>query len=96
MRDIYDALVKIVGKNYVSNQKEERYFYGRDPGLMPPHEPDYVVMPRTTEEVQEIVKLANKEKVPLVPTGAGLALPALVIPQNGGIVLDIKRMDKIL
>jgi len=96
MSDIYDALVKIVGKNYVSNQKEERYFYGRDPGLMPPHEPDYVVMPRTTEEVQEIVKLANKEKVPLVPKGAGLALTGLVIPQKGGIVLDMKRMDKIL
>ncbi len=41
---------------------------------MPPHEPDFVVMPKTTAEVQEIVKLANKEKVPLVPKGAGLGI----------------------
>jgi len=80
----------------VSNQKEERYFYARDGGLMPAHEPDYVVLPRTTEEVQEIVKLANREKVAIVPKGAGLALTGLVIPQKGGIVLDMKRMDRIL
>jgi len=96
MSDIYEALVEIVGKDYVSNQKEERYFYGRDPGLMKPHEPDYVVMPRTTEEIQEIVRLANKEKTPVVPKGAGLSLTGLVIPQQGGIVLDMKRMERIL
>ena len=96
MADVYQALVGIVGKNYVSNHKEELYFYGRDPGLMPPHEPDYVVMPRTTEEVQEIVKLANREKVPIVPKGGGMALTGLVIPLKGGIVMDMKRMDKIL
>jgi glycolate oxidase len=95
MRDVFEALVEIVGKDYVSNQAEERYFYGRDPGLMPPHKPDYVVMPKTTEEVQEIVKLANREKVPVVPKGAGLSLTGLVIPQRGGILLDMKRMDGI-
>jgi FAD/FMN-containing dehydrogenase len=93
---LYDSLVKIVGKDFVSNRKEERYFYARDGGLMPPHEPDFVAMPKTTEEVQEIVKLANREKVPLVPKGSGLALTGLVIPQRGGIVLDMKRMDKIV
>jgi glycolate oxidase len=96
MSDVYEALQKIVGKDYVSNQTEERYFYGRDPGLMPPHEPDYVVMPKTTEEVQEIIKLANREKVPITPKGAGMSLTGLVIPQRGGILLDMKRMDKIL
>ena len=93
---LYDSLVKIVSKDFVSNQKEERYFYARDGGLMPPHEPDFVVMPKTTKEVQEIVKLANREKIPVVPIGAGLALTGLVIPQRGGIVLDMKRMDRIL
>lgn len=93
---IYESLVKIVGKDYVSGEKEERYFYARDGGLMPPHEPDFVVLPKSTEEVQEIVKLANRERVPIVPKGAGLALTGLVIPQKGGILLDMKRMDKIL
>ena len=93
---MYESLVKIVGKDYISNQTEERYFYARDGGLMPAHEPDYIVLPKTPEEIQEIVKLANREKVPIVPTGAGLALTGLVIPKKGGIVLDMKRMDKIL
>ncbi len=96
MADIYKSLVEIVGQDYVSDKAEERYFYSRDPGLMPPREPDYVVMPKTTEEVQKIVRLANREKVPIVPRGGGLALTGLVIPRRGGILMDMKRMDRIL
>ena len=96
MNEIYKALVEIVGEEFVSNRAEERYFYARDPGLEMPHEPDYVVMPKTTEEVQKIIQLANKEKIPVVPKGGGLALTGLVIPQKGGILVDMKRMDKIL
>lgn len=96
MSDIYGSLVKIVGEDFVSNQQEEIDFYSRDPGVTPPHKPDYVVMPKTTEEVQEVVQLANKEKIPVVPKGGGLALTGLVIPHRGGIVMDMKRMDKIL
>lgn len=96
MADIYESLVEIVGKGYVSNEAEERYLYGRDPGLMPPHEPDYIVMPNTAEQVQKIVVLANRRKIPVVPKGAGLSLTGLVIPLRGGILLDMKRLDRIL
>jgi len=94
--EIYQALAGIVGKEYVSNRPEELYFYARDPGLMEPHQPDYVVMPKTTEEVQKIVKLANEKKIPVVPKGGGFALTGLVIPLRGGILIDLKRMDRIL
>jgi glycolate oxidase len=96
MTDIYKSLIEIVGEEHVSNRKEELYFYARDPGLMPAHEPDYVVAPETTEEIQKIVKLANEEKIPIVPMGAGMALTGLIIPLKGGIVIDMKRMRKIL
>ena len=96
MIDIYKSLVAIVGEDHVSTQTEELYFYARDPGLMPTNEPDYVVAPRTTEEVQKIVKLANKEKIAIVPMGGGMALSGLIIPLKGGIVIDLKRMRKIL
>lgn len=96
MSDIYKSLVEIVGEEHVSTQTEELYFYARDPGLMPTHEPDYVVAPKTTEEVQKIVKLSNKEKIPIVPMGAGMALTGLIIPLKGGIVIDMKRMRKIV
>lgn len=96
MSDIYKSLVEIAGADHVSSQPEEIYFYGRDPGLMPSHNPDYVVAPKTAEEVQKIIRLANQERIPVVPMGAGLALTGLVIPLRGGIVLDMKRMNKIL
>ena len=96
MKDMFGALAEVVGESYVSNQPEETYFYARDPGLMPPHEPDCVVVPKTVEEVQKIVKLAAKEKIPLVPMGAGMALTGLIIPLKGGIVMDMKRMNRIL
>ena len=96
MDRIYKSLAEIVGEEYVSNRKEELYIYSRDPGMMEPHEPDYVVMPKTTEEVQKIVKLANEKKIPIVPVGGSLSLSGLVIPHRGGIVLDLKRMDRVL
>jgi len=96
MDRIYKLLAEIVGEQYVSNKKEERYIYSQDPGMMEPHEPDYVVMPKTTEEIQKIVKLANDEKIPIVPVGGSLSLSGLVIPHRGGIALDLKRMDRVL
>jgi len=96
MSNIALSLAKILGEQYVSSQTEELFFYARDPGLMPAHKPDYVVVPKTTEEIQKIVRLANKEKIPLVPMGAGMALTGLIIPLKGGIVIDMKRMNKIL
>jgi FAD/FMN-containing dehydrogenase len=96
MKDIHRALIEILGKGGVSNAPEELWFYSRDPGVLQPHLPDYVVAPKTTEQVQKVVQLANGEKVPIVPMGNGMALTGLVIPLKGGIVMDMKRMNKIL
>jgi len=95
-KEIYDALAKIVGGEYVSNKPEELFFYSRDQGSSEPHNPDIVVLPKTTEEVQKIVILANQEKIPIVPMGGSLTLAGLCIPHKGGIVLDLKRMNRIL
>jgi len=96
MERIARLLANIVGPEYVSTASEERYFYARDPGLMPAHSPDYVVLPQSTKQIQQIIRLANQEKIPVVPMGAGLALTGLVIPLKGGIIVDMKRMNKIL
>lgn len=94
--EIYNELVKIVGVDCVSKNPEELYIYSSDPGTMEPTKPDYVVMPKSTEEVQKIVLLANKFKIPVVPMGGALTLSGLVRPLKGGIVVDMKRMDKII
>jgi glycolate oxidase len=96
MKEIYDALVKIVGADYVSNHPEERFIYSRDPGTMEPCDPDLVVIPGSTEEVQRIMVLANQHGIAVVPLGGGLVLSGLSRPLKGGIVLDMKRMNRIL
>jgi FAD/FMN-containing dehydrogenase len=94
--NIYDALVDIVGHERVSNSQEELFFYSRDAGAQRPRKVDYVVMPKTVEEVQGVIKLANREGIAVTPLGGGFTLSALVVPQKGGIVLDMKRMDTII
>jgi len=96
MDPVKEALVEIVGEEHVSTEPEELYIYSYDLGTTEPRRPDYAVAPRTTEEVQGIVKLANKEKIPIVPLGGGLSLAGLAVALRGGIVLDMKRMDTII
>jgi glycolate oxidase len=94
--ELLKSLAEIVGADYVSDRPEELYLYSRDPGAQPPRQVDGVVMPKTVEEVQRIVALANREKLALTPMGGGLTLSALNVPLKGGIVLDMKRMDRII
>jgi len=68
MKDtVLSSLVSIVGEDYVSNRPEELYLYSRDSGVREPRKADYVVMPKTVEEVQKIVLLANREKMRGLP-----------------------------
>lgn len=94
--DIHTCLTNIVGEDFVSNHQEELYIYSRDSGAQPPRKVDYVAMPKTVEEVQQVVMLANKEKIPITPMGGGFTTSALTVPVRGGIVLDMKRMDRII
>ena len=94
--DVYSSLADIVGKDRVSSREEELFIYSRDPGAQPPGKVDYVVIPKTVEEVQKVLILANKEKIPITPMGGGFTLSALVVPNRGGIVLDMKGMDRII
>ncbi len=58
--------------------------------------PDLVVRPGSTQEVVEIVKLAVKNKIPLIPRGSGTNLCGGTIPVLGGIIVDMQRMRNIV
>lgn len=94
--ELIQRLEKIVSPRFVSNAAEELYMYSMDPGTMPQAYPDAVALPNTVEEVQQIVRLANEMKVPVVPMGAGLVLSGLTRALRGGIILDMKRMNRII
>ncbi len=93
---VYDALVEIVGEDYASNQPEELFMYSMDMVTEGPRKVDYVAIPRTTEQVQKIVRMANERRIPIVPMGGSQNLAGLCLPVQGGIVLDMKRMDRIV
>lgn len=93
---IIERLKAIVGDAYVSEAAEDLFIYSRDQGVQDPHLPDWVVMPSGTGEVVSILELASREKIPVVPMGGGLVLSGLTVPLRGGIVLDMKRMNRIL
>ena len=52
--------------------------------------------PGRAEQVSEILKLANRTKIPVIPRGAGTGLSGMAVPTKGGIVLDLNHMNKIL
>ncbi|NIQ37839.1 MAG: FAD-binding protein [Proteobacteria bacterium] len=58
--------------------------------------PSCAVWAETTEQVSEILKVANNETIPVIPRGAGTSLSGGAVPSEGGIVLDLNRMNKIL
>jgi D-lactate dehydrogenase (cytochrome) len=58
--------------------------------------PDAVVWPLSTDEVREIVQIAAEHRTPLIPFGAGTSLEGHLNAPNGGISLDLSRMDEIL
>jgi glycolate oxidase len=58
--------------------------------------PDLVVLPETTAEVQGIVGVASRHKVPLIPKGGGTNRTGMLVPIHGGIIVDTIRMNKVL
>lgn len=93
---ILEELVSIVGKENATAEKHIRYAYSYDLSFVKPKLPDYVVMATTVEQVQGVMKLANREKIPVVPFTAGSNIGGLCIPERGGILLDLKRMNQII
>ncbi len=70
--------------------------HGRDESLHAPAPPDAVAFAESTAEVSEIVKVCARYKVPVIPFGTGTGLEGHVAALEGGISLDVSRMDQIL
>ncbi|HZS41834.1 MAG TPA: FAD-binding oxidoreductase, partial [Polyangia bacterium] len=90
----------------VSTTPPDRVAYARDlwprgligvaDGDVAPHPPDAVVWPSSTDEVAQIVRAAARAGTPIVPFGAGSGVCGGALPIHGGLVVDLKRMRKLL
>lgn len=97
---IFDTITKelagCVGKEGVLTDEKTLEQYARDESWAEPRRPDWVVRPKTTDQVQKVVQLANKHKVPVVPRSSGVGLHGSGIPEEGGIILDMQSMNRVL
>ena len=98
---IYEKLINIVGEDYVSNDESVMYPYSYDVGNLtsgsnPEGMGEYLVMPDNVEQVQKIVLIANEEKVPITPYISGANMGGCAVPSKGGIIMDLRRMNRIV
>ncbi|OPX38190.1 MAG: hypothetical protein B1H12_03025 [Desulfobacteraceae bacterium 4484_190.2] len=93
--DITKEIAQIVGSENVFDDRVECLSYSRDLSV---HEgiPDMVVFAYTTEQISAIMRLANQEKVPVTIQGSGTATTGASLPVEGGILLDVHKMNNIL
>mgnify|MGYP003972191543 FL=1 len=90
-----DELIRVVGQERVLSAIEDRICYSYD-GTKQKVLPDIVVRPRDTNDVSNTLKIANKYEVPICARGAGSGLTGGAVPLMGGIVFDLKNMDRIV
>jgi glycolate oxidase len=93
---IIKELESIVGKENVLVTPEALKAYSYDGTTSWIHEPDVVVFPVSTNEISQIMKIANREKVPVTPRGGGTNVSGGSVPWMGGSALVMTKMNKIL
>jgi len=102
---IYKELKNIVGSQDIIDNEVDKIVYSVDAFWIPEmlfdrgsHMPmaDYIVYPETTEEISKIIQLGNKYKIYVTPWGGGSGSQGGSLPLKGGIIIDIKKLDKIL
>jgi glycolate oxidase len=89
-------LERILGPQAVVADPAALMTYEADGCMMDLHAPHLVLLPTTTEQVAEVVRLAARANMPVVPRGAGTGLSGGATPMSGGIVVSTARMDKVL
>ncbi|MBI2211573.1 MAG: FAD-binding protein [Deltaproteobacteria bacterium] len=88
-------LRQIVGDRYVLTEKEDVIVYEQDASILQVM-PEVVVLPADVGQVSAVVRAARRANVPIVPRGSGTGLAGGAVPAEGGIVLCLARMNRIL
>jgi len=96
-QDQLNSLLKVIiqDEKRILTDKADLYSYSFDASFGS-HIPDIVVQPRSTMEVSNIIKLANKYEIPVYPRGQGTSLSGGPLPVKGGIVLDMSKWNQLL
>jgi glycolate oxidase len=95
-QEIIHRLKEIVGEAGATADETELLVYECDALALFKHRPDAVVFPTTTEQVSAIVRVANEFDLPFLPRGAGTGLSGGAMAAEGGILIELQRMNRIL
>jgi glycolate oxidase len=98
----YRRLVNILGPDRVAAGSFERSLYSHDFATLPKPayfqfnlDPDFVVLPKSTEEVIRVVRFSEESGLPLVPAGGRSGLYGGAVPNRGGILVDMRMMNRV-
>jgi glycolate oxidase len=94
-RELILELIGIVGSKHVLLAKEDVIVYEQDGSIFQVM-PEMVVVPANIEEIAAVAKVAQRAAVPIVPRGSGTGLAGGAVPAEGGIVLSLSRLNRIL
>lgn len=94
--DVVGQLESIVGKENIILDETGRYEYSHDKTENYSFLPDIVLKPGTPEEISEILKICNTQRIPVTARGAGTGLAGSALPIQKGVVISMERFNKIL
>jgi len=96
---VKNELVKMLGHEKVLSEDLDLMYYSYDSSFLTklePANPTAVVMPRSTEDVAQVMRFAFENDIPVIPRGAGTGETGGCIALRGGIVLDLSTWDEII
>ncbi len=99
MNKVIERLKGIFSEERIMTSNTDMITYSYDASFetqINPQKPEVVVIPLSTEEVSECVKLANEFKIPLYPRGAATGQTGGAVSTKGGIMMDLSKMNRIL
>ena len=94
--EVVEELHQIVGADNVLTDADVMEPYSHDEVVGLRADPEVVVRATSTEQVSQIFQLAQRERIPVTPRGAGMGLSGGAVPVCGGIILSLEKMNRIL
>ena len=94
--ELASQLRALCGKDAVIASEDELLVYECDAYTMQKNLPTAVVLPRTTEDVVNVIKFCAKHELPIIPRGAGTSLSGTVLAVDGGVMIALTRMNRVL
>ena len=98
--EVYSILEQIVGEEYVSDDPSILIVHSRDQSPfanLKPIPPEYVILPESTEQIQEIMKMSSEYKIPVVVQNTGVNVGGCCVPsETGSILMHLRRLNQII